>query len=939
MHPENSVVKDCSSSSSDYVECKSEFEHSKDVDDGYSKSEESSSYHSASDVSVDEKSTVSNTSGLASATSSNQLSINESNSEVVQKILVSRKVNDAIFKPDYRFSVKHHGQPKYWHEKGLADIDLLKEHTKENEFDTDEAVDVVSKWITARSKLYIRVSLEKNANENDDPMIRIHIRNDRLKHPVVLLHLLWINLYENQIVTMDSFSGHTQATIPYLESLDFNVPVKKFDLSKDYKLVIYYGSLALLFSKEFILKITTRPISTMYMEKLDHYFPEPSVRQLDRHHYKVPNDADVTHEVELLKKKIDLYEKSDASDRLNDTNYYSMCKLLLQMEDETDSKRSLRHDQHNQKVKHEFGKRYSLHINNKRLEAALNEYTRIWITPMSIRTAEISRNKTKCNGQQGPVGRSKKERIYGSVVEIKGNKVHFELNETLHRLAARTHVEPADEEYFIRFMSDRTTATLEHRALEYVNNQGIAHFFFPNITTRINWPVNKTHPSSFADKPIAWDSNDINDEQKLAVKNILRQTSYPFPYLLFGPPGTGKTKTLIETVLQIIRNNNPDEYILVCATSNSACNEVAKRLLQSNGGKDKVFRIFSKSVAFKMDDIPTDVLAASNLKTGEHYYPSLQYLYQCKVIVCTLTTAGRLSQGKINPKHFSHIFIDEAGSATESQTMIAIAGLCSTKNELHANLIFAGDPKQLGPLIKSQQAVKMGYGISMLERLITTNSFYMRDKRTNEFNSNYVVQLICNYRSHPSILHPSNKLYYDNALQACAPKSNTDWFIDTTLLKQPQFPVIFRSVKGTTVKDVSNPSPYNQLEVQTTMEYLRRIFKMPHREIAQSDVGIISPYRRQCEELMEKCKTLGYDGIQIGSVEVFQGQEKPIIIVSTVRSQMNNLGFLDSKKRLNVLMTRAKCLLIVIGDADTLAKDEDWLYLINFCRTNNSLIE
>lgn len=86
------------------------------------------------------------------------------------------------------------------------------------------------------------------------------------------------------------------------------------------------------------------------------------------------------------------------------------------------------------------------------------------------------------------------------------------------------------------------------------------------------------------------------------------------------------------------------------------------------------------------------------------------------------------------------------------------------------------------------------------------------------------------------------------------------------------------------------------MEVDKTIEYLHRIFKMNHRKITQNDIGIISPYRRQCEQLTEACKEHGYDGIQIGSVEVFQGQEKPIIIVSTVRSQMNNLGFLDSKK-------------------------------------------
>lgn len=162
-----------------------------------------------------------------------------------------------------------------------------------------------------------------------------------------------------------------------------------------------------------------------------------------------------------------------------------------------------------------------------------------------------------------------------------------------------------------------------------------------------------------------------------------------------------------------------------------------------------------------------------------------------------------------------------------------------------------------------------------------------------------------------------------------------------------------------------NCSSYNKLEIETTLDYIQRIFKMSDRKITQNDIGIISPYRRQCDELLEQCSQKGYKDIQIGSVEIFQGKEKPIIIVSTVRSQMNNIGFLDSKKvgrvvyesvstisnkhflflfcfvwqRLNVLLTRAKCLLIIIGDADTLAKDEDWCYVIQFCKANNSLIE
>lgn len=127
----------------------------------------------------------------------------------------------------------------------------------------------------------------------------------------------------------------------------------------------------------------------------------------------------------------------------------------------------------------------------------------------------------------------------------------------------------------------------------------------------------------------------------------------------------------------------------MCATSNSACDELVKRLVDIVP-KESVFRMYSKSLepktankmrtkteekmAAKLASIPPTVLAVSNLRDGTHYYPPLEILYRYKVVVCTLTAAGRLAQGKISPKHFSHIFIDESGSATESQTLIAIAG-------------------------------------------------------------------------------------------------------------------------------------------------------------------------------------------------------------------------------------------------------------------------
>lgn len=126
--------------------------------------------------------------------------------------------------------------------------------------------------------------------------------------------------------------------------------------------------------------------------------------------------------------------------------------------------------------------------------------------------------------------------------------------------------------------------------------------------------------------------------------------------------------------------------------------------------------------------------------------------------------------------------------------------------------------------------------------------------------------------------------------------------------------------------------------MDVVISYLRKLFSSNIRKIKEVDIGIISPYRRQCEEITTTCALNQWDNIQIGSVEIFQGQEKPIIIASTVRSNVPNIGFLNNPKRLNVLLTRAKCLLIIIGDAKTLSMDKYWAHVIKYCKENNAFI-
>lgn len=135
--------------------------------------------------------------------------------------------------------------------------------------------------------------------------------------------------------------------------------------------------------------------------------------------------------------------------------------------------------------------------------------------------------------------------------------------------------------------------------------------------------------------------------------------------------GTGKTKTLVEAIAQIVQQNSTN-HVLVCSSSNSACNEITQRLMKIMPDSS-LFRMFSSSVEIAL--VPDDICRISNLATGEHKYPSLTVLYRYRVLVCTLTTAGRFVQAGINTKHFTHIFIDECGSATETQSMIAIAGM------------------------------------------------------------------------------------------------------------------------------------------------------------------------------------------------------------------------------------------------------------------------
>uniref|UniRef100_A0AAR2L8C5 RNA helicase n=1 Tax=Pygocentrus nattereri TaxID=42514 RepID=A0AAR2L8C5_PYGNA len=461
----------------------------------------------------------------------------------------------------------------------------------------------------------------------------------------------------------------------------------------------------------------------------------------------------------------------------------------------------------------------------------------------------------------------------------------------------------------VEFTFNRLLMRLQHRAVELAVQHSLCEVLFPMGSNSDN--SNAELSLSLFDRSL-----EKNREQYAAVCNIVAGVSKPAPYLVFGPPGTGKTVTMVEAIKQV-EKCILDAHILACAPSNSAADQLCEKLLQ-HVDSHKVYRMYALSRS------PDQ--ACCNLKGEVYEFPSKEELMQYKILVTTVFTAGRLVTGGLPVGHFTHIFVDEAGHAVESEVIVGL---------LHAEtgqLVLAGDPKQLGPILRSPITIQYGLGLSFLERLMTKNPLYQ--KGDNGFNTRYVTKLLRNYRSHRAILEIPNEMFYDGELQPYADEYSANFFCNWEHLPKRGFPLIFHGVHGKDERESNSPSFFNTTEITKVIDYLKKLLlsqgKKGIGKISPKDIGIITPYRKQVEKLRKAIKTCdrelrvyqNIEELKVGSVEEFQGQERRVIIVSTVRScndyiKMDtdfNIGFLNNEKRFNVAITRAKSLLIVVGN-------------------------
>lgn len=447
----------------------------------------------------------------------------------------------------------------------------------------------------------------------------------------------------------------------------------------------------------------------------------------------------------------------------------------------------------------------------------------------------------------------------------------------------------------------------------------------------------------------------LNPFQQLAVTKILQANELA---IVHGPPGTGKTTTLVQAIKEMIKQDG--KQVLVVAPSNAAVDLLSEKL--SDDGLNVVrvgnpTRVNEKQIALTLDskmaahssirDIKRLKKQAREFRDMAHKYKRNfgrdereqrkalfaearsinkevermeQYIIDDLISKANIITATLVGSNHytVRPLKFHTVVIDEAGQALEPACWIPI--LKAQK------VVMAGDHNQLPPTIKSNEAAKKGLNITLMEKCVA-------------IHPEAVVLLEEQYRMNETIMGFPSREFYESRLKANP--SVAHW-----LLFPGDQPLIFIDTAGCSFDEkwegtsISNPE-----EAHFLLKHLNHLVN-ELKPFCKTDefpsIAVISPYKHQVEVLKEQLVSftdLRESGpvISINTIDSFQGQERDIVYISMTRSNAeNSIGFLSDIRRMNVAMTRARKKLVVIGDSATLSQFSFYADFISYAQEKNA---
>lgn len=504
----------------------------------------------------------------------------------------------------------------------------------------------------------------------------------------------------------------------------------------------------------------------------------------------------------------------------------------------------------------------------------------------------------------------------GYVHEIHADKILLKFNESFHN-------EYRNDDLDVEFYFNRTSVRREHQSIDHALQ--MFDIVFPTTV------VSKSPLVNLKGGKIEPFNKLLNERQTMAVSRIVTGCGRPVPYILFGPPGTGKTVTVVESILQIFTHIKHSR-ILVCAPSNSAADLITERLHNSQLlKKSNMIRIN----AFQRSKVGMpEVIEQYCSKEAD----DMKLISRHRIVIMTCNMSGFLYSLDLKIGHFTHVFVDEAGQATEPQCLIPVGFVAGCEE---AQIVLAGDPFQLGPVLRSDIGQEYGLSMSFLERL-TLSKLYQRNEELYGdcgcYDPLVVTKLINNYRSHPKLLKLSSSMFYNRELVPCAAPNMVNICINSNFLPSPDVPFIFHGLRSEDQREGNSPSWFNAMEAVQVLKYVQLILKTYAGKVDVDDIGIITPYRKQVEKIRVLLERFKLSDIKVGSVEEFQGQERLFIIISTVRSNetfvdfdtFHNIGFLSNPKRFNVAITRAQALLVIVGNPVVLCHDPYWCAMLQY---------